>query len=252
LAYFAGEGVPPQLSNIRLEYFKTAIDWLRAQPGVNPERIGVLGISRGGELALLLGSTYQEIRAVIAYVPSHVVWGGCCDSAAQGGAAWTYGGKPVPHMPPAPELRAAVRPLSRSTPVRRTPVFVRRLEDTLAVARAAIPVERINAPVLLVSGREDQVWPSFFMAEQIIDRLRRHSFKHAHRHLAYSGAGHAIGRPYRSTMDINVQRHRLMKTLLDSGGSPQGTAWASEDSWSQVLEFLEKHLSATAAVVRPR
>jgi dienelactone hydrolase len=244
LAYFATEGVPPQLSRIRLEYFKTAIDWLRAQPGVDPERIGVLGISRGGELALLLGSTYPEIKAVLAYVPSHVVWGGCCDSAAQAGPAWTHGGKPVPHMPPAPETRQAVRALSRSTPVRRTPIFQRRLEDTLAVTRATIPVERINGPVLLISGREDQVWPSFFMADQVMGRLRRHSFKHSYRHLAYSSAGHAIGRPYTSTMDVNVQRHRLMKTLLDSGGNPQGTAWAREDSWSKVLEFLATYLGA--------
>jgi hypothetical protein len=155
-------------------------------------------------------------------------------------------------MPPAPEISTAVRALSQSTPVRRSPLFHRRLEDTAAVARATIPVERIHGPVLLISGRDDQVWPSFFMAEQIMSRLRRHSFKHAHHHLTYNGAGHAIGRPYTSTMDINVQRHRLMNTLLDSGGNPQGTAWASEGSWSKVLEFLEKHLHATAAVVHSR
>jgi dienelactone hydrolase len=125
-------------------------------------------------------------------------------------------------------------------------VFHRRLEDTAAVARAAIPVERINGPVLLISGREDQVWPSFFMAEQVMGRLRRYSFNQSYRHLAYSGAGHAIGRPYTSTMDVNVQRHRLAKTLLDSGGNPQGTAWAREDSWSKILDFLATYLGVRA------
>jgi dienelactone hydrolase len=246
LAYFAGEGLPPQLSRIKLEYFKTAIDWLRAQQGVDPGRIGVLGISRGGEVALLLGATYPQIKAVVAYVPSHVVWAGCCDSVSQADPAWMLGGKPVPHMPPAPEIRRAISALSRDVPVRRTPMVQRRLEDTIAVANAAIPVERINGPVLLITGHDDQVWPSFFMAEQIMARLRRHAFKHTYRHVAYSGAGHSIGRPYTSTMDINNERHPITKRLYDSGGTPSATAWAREDSWSKLLEFLEKYLRSAS------
>jgi dienelactone hydrolase len=242
LAYFASEGLPKELSGIKLEYFKSGIDWLKGRPNVDPKRVGVLGISRGGELALLLGSTYREIKAVVAYVPSHVVWAGCCDSAAQTSPPWTLGGKPIPHMPPAPEMRTATRALSKDTPVRRTRIFQRRLEDTLAVARAAIPVERINGPTLLISGREDQVWPSSYMAEQIMMRLRRHAFRHPYRHLAYSAAGHSIGRPYTSTVSVNREQHPITKRLWDFGGTPSGTAWASEHSWSKVLEFLEKHL----------
>ena len=252
LAYFASEGLPSQLSRIRLEYFETAIDWLSTQPGVDPRRIGVLGISRGGELALLLGATYPQVKAVVAYVPSHVVWAGCCDSVAQADAPWTYRGKPVPHMPPVPEIRRAINALRHDTPIRRTPIFQRRLEDTITVAQAAIPVERINGPVLLISGHDDQVWPSSFMAEQIIARLRRHAFKHAHRHLAYSGAGHSIGRPYTSMMDIKNERHPITRRVSDTGGSPSGTARASEDSWSKLLEFLEKYLRSSAAAASSR
>ena len=246
LAYFATEGLPAQLSRIRLEYFKAAIDWLRSQPSVDPNRIGVVGISRGGEVALLLAATYPQIKAVVAYVPSHVVWAGCCDSVAQAGAPWTYRGRPIPHMPPAPEIRRAINALRRDLGVRRTPLFQRRLEDTVAVTQAAIPVERINGPVLLISGQDDQVWPSSFMAEQIMARLRRHGFKHAHRHLAYSGAGHSIDRPYSSTMHINNERHPITKRLFDSGGTPSCTAWAREDSWSKLLEFLEKYLRSSS------
>jgi dienelactone hydrolase len=242
LAYFASVGLPAQLSNIRLEYFKTAIDWLRAQPGVDPRRIGIVGISRGGELALLLGSIHPQVKAVVAYVPSHVVWTGCCDSVSQAGAAWTHRGKPVPHMPSVPEMSMPIQALRNDIPVRRTPLIQRRLEDTIATSKAAIPVERINGPVLLISGRDDQVWPSFFMAEQIMARLKLHGFKHAHRHLVYSGAGHSIGRPYTSTMGIHTQQHPVTKRLFDSGGTPSGTAWAREDSWAKVLKFLEQYL----------
>src|SRR4029453_14100268 len=47
-------GFPPPLQNIPLEYFATGVDWMKSQASVDPGRIGVFGTSRGGELALLL------------------------------------------------------------------------------------------------------------------------------------------------------------------------------------------------------
>src|ERR1019366_5037792 len=87
----SGGGVPPASGHagglasrgyavLALEYFGKALDWLAAQPAVDPSRIGLLGTSRGGELSLLLGSVFPQIKIVVAYVPSNVVWGGCCDS----------------------------------------------------------------------------------------------------------------------------------------------------------------------------
>ena len=51
-------GLPPTLSNIPLEYFETAIEWLQHQPRLDGGRIAVSGTSRGGELSLLLGATF--------------------------------------------------------------------------------------------------------------------------------------------------------------------------------------------------
>jgi dienelactone hydrolase len=77
LAYFGLEGLPRELVEIPLEYFGRAIEWLKYQPEVNTNRIAVVGNSKGGELALLLGTTYPEdVRAVIGYAPSGVVWQG--------------------------------------------------------------------------------------------------------------------------------------------------------------------------------
>jgi dienelactone hydrolase len=75
LAYFDEPGLPPELQRIPLEYFQRAISWLAKQPDVDPTRITLIGSSRGGEAALLIGATYpQLVRAVAAYVPSDRVY----------------------------------------------------------------------------------------------------------------------------------------------------------------------------------
>lgn len=55
LQYFGAEGLSPTLSEIPLGYFEMAMQWLTAHETVANDGIGLLGGSRGGELALLLG-----------------------------------------------------------------------------------------------------------------------------------------------------------------------------------------------------
>ena len=65
LAYFAMQGLPPKLIEIPVEYFRRALDWLRAQPETSPARPAVVGSSKGGEAALLVASTYDDVGAVV-------------------------------------------------------------------------------------------------------------------------------------------------------------------------------------------
>ncbi|MDI3409777.1 acyl-CoA thioester hydrolase/BAAT C-terminal domain-containing protein [Bacillus sonorensis] len=53
---------------IPLEYFQKTLAWLLEQDGLNHERIGIFGRSKGGELALLIGSHFPGIRFVISHV----------------------------------------------------------------------------------------------------------------------------------------------------------------------------------------
>ena len=85
LAYFGAPGVPDELRAIPLEYLARALRWLHARPGV--EHVVVVGASRGGELALLVASTYPAlVQAVAAYAPGYAVVPG----------SWTRLGEPVP------------------------------------------------------------------------------------------------------------------------------------------------------------
>jgi dienelactone hydrolase len=94
LGYFKEPGLPQTLTYIQLEYFAKALRWLAAQPGVDSNRVVVLGVSRGGEAALLLGATYRElVHGVIACTTSSHVLPGFPGPEH----SWTLRDKPVPY-----------------------------------------------------------------------------------------------------------------------------------------------------------
>jgi dienelactone hydrolase len=239
LAYFSYEHLPAELVTIPLEYFETGMRWLHAQQGVQDDRLGVVGTSRGGELALLLGATFPYITAVVGYVPSGIMWGGIAEGEAR--SAWTYRGLPLPF---APELPAAeMEEVYRHEPIPLTPTFLACLRN-LAVAEAVtIPVERTRGAILLISGQNDQMWPSTLLSDMVITRLRQHAYPHPYKHVSYVGAGHDIARPYLPTT-VRHARHPFDGRLFAYGGNPKDHAAAQAASWAQVLSFLHEHLGS--------
>ena len=182
--------------DIPLEYFREGIDWLRKNAPSPPDRVAVMGASRGGELALLLGSTFlDDVAAVVAKVPSGVVWGGLTRDRVGHLAAWTVGGRPVQWLEgrhTAPDDLP-----QREGDMELTPAFNLLLAEASPQARAEaeIPVERSGGPVLLISGEDDAMWPSVTLSEIAVERAEAHGGRHPLRHLRYPDAGHAFTVP---------------------------------------------------------
>jgi hypothetical protein len=238
LAYFGAEKLPPHLVDIPLEYFATALDWLGSQPQVRSDALGVVGRSRGAELALLLGSRLPSIRSVVAYSPSSTIWNGLREGTAVDMPAWTALGRPIPFVSLAtvspPALLARV---FRGSPVTLAPLF----ETALALSLpddVIIPVERTNAAILLISGEDDRMWPSARMGEQIMNRLAAHAHPFQSRHCHYPGAGHLMRPP-------GVPTSVLQGTFV-LGGTGPAQARANRAAWSETLAFLGTSLGVPA------
>jgi len=239
LAYFGVTDLPSELVKVPIQYFEHAIGWIRGQPWLRDGFLAVWGASRGGELALLLGATIPSINAVIAYVASGVLHGPFePHDPPDTPACWTSGGQPLPYLQ---EHNGTDDPTSvdyTKSPVAESPRYLSQLRDVNAVERATIPVERTHGPILLVSGQDDQIWPSSILTEIAIRRLQQPGHPYPFRHLSYEGAGHAIYIPYSPTTQIEyIHPNGVHYT---GGGSPRANSEAGADAWRHVLAFLEE------------
>lgn len=243
LAYFGMDPLPKDPVDIPLEYFEKAISWLRDQPAAEADGVALVGNSKGGELALLLAATYpKDVNAVVGYAPSGVVWQGLTFDREMyyGGprSPWSFRGVPLPFVgfwgPIAPELMRMMEAYFEGRSVSTRPLYERALKNGVAVAAASIAVEDIEAPVLLISGTDDQLWPSTRLSEMVIERLKAHDHPFAYEHLRYEGAGHLLTLP-------GYEPRPTWGRRLELGGSSKANEFANADSWPRVLAFLMEY-----------
>ncbi len=247
LAYFGIPPLPAWLHRIPLDYFEAALAWLMTHPELDLQRIGALGVSRGAELALLLGTKFPQLRAIVAYAPSSVAWaaGGRDKATGEIIPSWTWRGEPVPFAPL--PLRSFMLRLAVPVAVARRPVMFRNLfraglRNRKAAALAAIPVEQIRGPIMLVSGGDDHVWPTTEMCKAILARLADHHFPHTVEHRNYPHAGHMLRYPFLPTTSRQSRNSHLRNARFSFGGTALDDAEANADSWRRAIAFLHASL----------
>lgn len=182
LGYFGAKGTPDTLDRISIDAVHEAIMEACKDPHIAKNKIAIVGGSRGGDLALLLASYYPDISCVVAIVPSHVVFPGHTMHFST--SCWTKDGKELPFVP----VNEASVPYLMKGDLRHT--FEAMLRDTTAERIAAIAVEQVKGPLLLLSATQDEITPSTPSCEAIMKRLKTNSFRYEARHLAIEG-GHA-------------------------------------------------------------
>ena len=248
LPYFAYEDLPKELIEIPLEYFDEAMQWLRARPEVGAARVGVLGMSRGGEAALLLGASYTDVAAVVALVPSGVTGTGIgADVSAMARSAWTRNGVPFPVFPPPGDplmMQEAGAAFATGAPFVGAPAFLRALQSAGEhIDDYAIRVERTRGAIFMASGEDDQLWGSTLLAEIAEKRLQGAAFRYPFEHRRYPSAGHFVCLPPNLPATSTVGRHQVVGLSLAFGGTARANAAASADLWPRIVTFLHRHLA---------
>jgi len=184
IGYFKAHQTPQSLDRISLNAIADTIMRIASRhPQVDTSRIILMGSSKGAELVLNLGSRFPQFKGVVALSGPHVSFPAL--TIAANTSSWQYNNEEVVYVP------APFRTLGPALRGDLYGAFSMMLEDSVAVQKAVIEVERINGPILLVSGKQDDQWPATAMSEHVMRRLRQHHFSNTYRHLAFDG-GHMV------------------------------------------------------------
>ena len=227
LAYFAFEDLPKVPTEVELEYFFEACDWMLAHPDVMSRGLGLMGVSKGSEMALTVAAHRKEIAAVVAISPAHAIVG----------FPLKYRGKPMDFLKFEPDFVK----LSKNGAM----IFQESYQpDATDVPgnNAAIKVENIQGDILLIYGADDQSWMAEKMVGKIRSRLRKYGKESCCTVRCYPGTGHLIEPPY--TPPCHFSYHKTYRMTAAWGGQPRQQALAQEDSWQSILKFFSTKLAA--------
>jgi len=186
------------------------------------DRIGVFGVSKGTEFALAGASLIDGFAAIVAYVPSDVIWEAWGPGTTEGrDSSFSWQDKPLPFVP-CVGMREEIAKYSTGEPVRiRTPLDAGRAAYPDRIPAARIRVENIDEPVFIVGGDADDVWDSGGMARNIL--AKRNECGLITVAIIDAEAGHS---------------------LSGDGYAPTGAAEARVQgkAFPAMLAFLERHL----------
>ncbi len=238
LGYFGAHGLQPALVDVPIERLQRGIELFRARfAGGRP--VGILGWSKGAELALMLAARLGDaVGPVVAVAPSHVAWFGLepfrpdqpTADRRSSQSSWTQRGVPLPFLP----FFADVAPLFTPDGFRTDAFFDLRRYKPADVDAARIRVEEATGPLLLLSGDDDHQWPATTMAGEIVKRMEEHGRAGDITNVTYPSAGHVF--LLREFMPAPADR---IGPPFDFGGNIEADAAASRDAWPRIASFLQ-------------
>lgn len=224
LAFYRYKDLPKQIDKLDLEYFEEGVHFLKKQPQWKKDSgVGVISISKSGDLALAMASFLPDVRAVVT------VNGCCCCSIFP----LHYKGTVIPILQPEIKMvtftAEGLLDISKATPKPTT-------QEQLA---SFIPIERANSHFMFVASDDDGNWDSACFAELAAQRLRENG-KENFEVVRYPTAGHFVDVPYMPFYPSGI--HAAVGKVVVFGGVAKDNAQAQIDLWKRVEYFFRKHL----------
>lgn len=168
--------------NYPLERIETAIMWLKNN-GIR--KIGIVGASTTGTLALVAASYFNDITLTIGMTPSDFVWqgfmqgkkDGCREWPIEGESLFSYKGEPLPFMPFVYQHPDYWRVIAAES--KRTGDMINswKLFDDSEKAHPHRPeemirVEDIKGRLLLIGASDDCLWDTVKYIRRMKERLK--------------------------------------------------------------------------------
>ncbi len=233
LAYVGAEGLPEKFVNVPIDFLEAAAKRLH---DMGYEKVGVWGISKGAELSLTAASLLPGIiNAAISVAPMSIV---CQGFAKDKGivfvpeSSWSFHGKPLPYTPFKQEKFPMGHILWKSIQIQ--DITMCDLYEPMIQhpnPKAVIQVEKITGPILLISSKMDNMWPSELASAKIMKRLQEHEFQYEYQHLSYDYGSHLF-------VPMELRSTKFFKG--DRGKNKEKGREARMDSLVKTLEFVSK------------
>ena len=233
LAYVAEEGLPKAFYHVPIDPLEAAAKRLH---GMGYEKVGLWGISKGAELALVAGNLLPGlVNAVVAVAPMNTVCQGFAKDkgiSLMPGSAWSFHGEEVPYTPFGLDKFPTGQVVWKSLKAREVTMYDLYIPLVKKPNPAAvIQVESITGPILLISSKMDTMWPSTEAAERIMERLREKEFPYYYQHLNYDYGGHLF-----VPMELSLAKF----FRGDRGRYKELSRKARMDSLTKTLEFVSR------------
>ncbi|KAK7891304.1 hypothetical protein WMY93_023267 [Mugilogobius chulae] len=208
------------------DYFEDAYKFLEQHPQIAGSRIAMLGLSFGTSMTLKMAvySEVMKLRCAVCYSGSHI--------------------QPVKGS--IEEIMNYFSENQEKTRINENQEII--WHDLLLPIpedpALKVDMGRVQCPLLLVVGEDDQNWPAYVSAMDIKAMMEKAGNSHLLTLLTYPNAGHLIEPPYtphtRTSLFRTAQTRHLCMVLW--GGQPLGHSRAQEDSWKKTLAFFREHL----------
>lgn len=228
LEYFA----PGELESAELEfkYFEVAFNIVKDHPQVIPDRVGIFGLSLGSVVTMSLAaeSTVIKPRCCVCISGSHFYPRGLTLSG---------------HHKMLLKHSHKVRVDENNHHIWRDLCLPISSDLSMKVDGG-----KINCPILLVNGLDDQNTPAVESAEDIAQMMHAAGKEHLLTRLHYPETGHLIEPPYSPHFRATnfIVNSTKAKVILLWGGQTKPHSDAQEDSWRKILTFLQQHLYSTS------
>ncbi|XP_013855157.1 acyl-coenzyme A thioesterase 4 [Austrofundulus limnaeus] len=207
------------------DYFETAYRVLSQHPQILGSRIAMLGLSLGTSITLRM-AVYSEVvklRCAVCISGSHV-------------------------QPPDGSVMDILSYFN--TNIEKT-----RIENNEVIWRdlllpipsdptSKVEMGRLQCPLLLIVGEDDQNWCTYESAMDMKEMMERAGNSHLLTLLFYPNAGHLIEPPYSPHARASLFKGlgTGQKFMVLWGGQTLEHSRAQEDSWKKMLVFLKENL----------